>query len=145
MPSVFRTTTATPAAVWAVLADGWSLAGWVVGAARIREVDVGWPGVGSRAHHSVGAWPVVLNDTTAVVGSVPERELVMQARGWPAGEARVSLDLTPEGEGTRITMDEVVTHGLGRLVPAPVQWLGIVPRNTECLRRLALLAEGRAR
>jgi len=145
MPSVSRTSTATSAAVWAVLADGWSLAGWVVGASRIREVDFGWPGVGTRVHHSVGAWPVVLNDTTTVLTSVPERELVLQARGWPAGEARVSLYLALEGEGTRITMDEVVTHGLGRVLPSPVQWLGIVPRNTECLHRLALLAEGRAR
>ena len=30
-------------AVWAVLADGWSYAGWVVGASHIRDVDTGWP------------------------------------------------------------------------------------------------------
>ena len=28
-----------PSAVWAVLADGWLYPVWVVGAARMREVD----------------------------------------------------------------------------------------------------------
>lgn len=145
MPSVSRTTTSAPSDVWAVLADGWSLAGWVVGASRIREVEPGWPAAGTRVHHSVGAWPLVVDDTTSVVSTVPERELVLQARGWPAGEARVTLRLRPDGTGTRLSMDEVATHGLGRLVPGPVQWIGVAPRNAECLRRLVLLVEGRAR
>jgi uncharacterized protein YndB with AHSA1/START domain len=145
VPSVHRTTPAAPAAVWAVLADGWSLAGWVVGSSRIREVDAGWPAAGTRAHHSVGAWPLLLDDSTSVVSAVPERELVLQARGWPAGEARVTLRLRREGGGTRLDMTEVVTHGPGRLVPGPLQALAVAPRNAECLRRLVLLVEGRSR
>ena len=145
MPSVSRTTTAAPPDVWAVLADGWSLAGWVVGASRIREVEPGWPAAGTRVHHSVGSWPLVIDDTTSVVSADPGRELVLQARGRPAGEARVTLRLRPDGGGTLLSMDEVAVRGLGRFVPAPVQWLGIVPRNTECLRRLVLLVEGRSR
>ena len=39
---------------------------WAVGAARIREVDEDWPAVGARIHHSVGAWPVLISDTTVV-------------------------------------------------------------------------------
>ena len=145
MSSVRRTTTAAPSAVWAVLADGWSLAGWVVGASRIRQVEAGWPAPGTRVHHSVGAWPLLIDDTTSVVSSDPTHELVLQARGWPAGEARVTMRLIPEGDGTLISMSEVATRGPGRLVPEPVQWLGVAPRNAECLRRLVLLVEGRVR
>lgn len=145
MATVHRSTTARPDEVWEVLADGWSFASWVVGASRIREVDLGWPAEGTRIHHSVGAWPLMLDDTTAVLSADPGRELVLQARGWPAGEARVELHLAAEGTGCRLTMGEVMVRGPGRFVPGPLQWLGIAPRNTECLRRLALLVEGRSR
>ena len=60
-------TTATTEQVWSVLADGWSYAMWVVGASRIRAVDTNWPAPGSRIHHSVGVWPVVLSDHTESV------------------------------------------------------------------------------
>jgi hypothetical protein len=143
--SVQRSTTATPSQVWDVLADGWSFAGWVVGASRIRAVDLGWPSAGTRIHHSVGAWPLVVDDTTEVVRAVAGRELELQARGWPVGEARVAVRIEPAVQGCRITMDEDATHGPGRFAPRPLRWLAIAPRNTECLRRLVLLAEGRAR
>ncbi|MDI3193607.1 hypothetical protein QK290_04985 [Pseudarthrobacter sp. AL07] len=29
-------------------------------------VDAQWPGTGSRLHHSVGHWPLVINDSTSV-------------------------------------------------------------------------------
>lgn len=145
MPVVHRLSSASPHQVWAVLADGWLIAGWVVGASRIRAVDQGWPGAGARIHHSVGSWPLLLDDTTSVVSADRPRELVLQARGWPAGEARVTLTLEPDGGGTRLCMAETVTHGLGRWVPGPLEWLGVAPRNVECLQRLALLAEGRGR
>lgn len=145
MPTVHRSTTASPEQVWDVLADGWSFAGWVVGASRIREVDRGWPSAGTRIHHSVGSWPLVLDDTTSVVSAEPGRQLVLQARGWPAGEARVELVLEPEGDGCRLTMAEQLVRGPARLVPGPLQWLGIAPRNAECLHRLTLLVEGRSR
>ncbi len=145
MFTVYRDTSASPTQVWDVLADGWSMAGWVVGASRIREVDPGWPAPRTRVHHSAGSWPLLLDDTTSVVNATPGRELVLQARGWPLGEARVELTLTPAGHGCRITLSEDVTHGPGRFIPAPLRKVGVQARNTECLRRLALLAEGRAR
>ncbi|HYH31364.1 MAG TPA: SRPBCC family protein, partial [Pseudonocardia sp.] len=79
--------------VWAVLADGWLYPSWVVGASRMREVDPAWPGVGAQLHHSVGTWPMLLNDTTTVLASVPMRELVLRARGWPMGEAEIRVTL----------------------------------------------------
>ena len=56
---------ATPEQVWAVLSDGWLYPVWV-GASRMREVDETWPEVGSKLHHSVGAWPLLIDDNTEV-------------------------------------------------------------------------------
>ncbi len=145
MIEVSRCTAASVDAVWAVLADGFQYAAWVVGAARVRAVDAGWPTPRSRIHHSVGTWPVMLDDTTIALSCDPGRELVMQARGWPAGEARVELALTPSDDagagGCRIVIREDATHGPGRLIPRPLRQAAIGPRNAECLRRLAYLAE----
>ncbi len=131
-------------AVWAVLADGWLYAGWVVGASRMRAVDATWPGVGAELHHSVGTWPALLNDTTSCVEYQRPRRMTLQARGWPAGEARVEVTVEPDGSGgSVVTMTEDASHGPGKLVPGPVRQLAIGPRNRESLRRLVLLAEGR--
>lgn len=54
----------TPDAVFAVLADGWAYAGWVVGASHVRAVEAGWPARGSKLHHASGAWPLVMEDET---------------------------------------------------------------------------------
>jgi hypothetical protein len=134
-------TAATTDEVWAVLADGWSYAAWVVGASRIRSVDAGWPSVGSRIHHSAGTWPLLLNDETHVLRSEPGRRLVLQAQGWPFGEATVDIALEPQGAGSRIVMREDISKGPGRVVPKPARQLLLQPRNRESLRRLALLAE----
>ena len=142
MFTVHRETVASPAQVWEVLAEGWLFPAWVVGASRVREVDPGWPGAEARLHHSVGVWPLLLDDTTSVITSTPGRELALQARGWPAGEARIELRLEAAGSGCRITMAEDATHGPGRFVPTPLRKISIEPRNTECLRRLVLLVEG---
>jgi hypothetical protein len=121
----------------------------VVGASRIREVDPGWPAAGSRIHHSVGLWPALLDDNTEVVESVaagPVRELVLQARAWPAGEARVRLLVaSARANHSTVSIVEDVTTGPGRLIPRAARQLLIVPRNKETLQRLALIAEGRYR
>ena len=134
----------TPDRVWAVLADGWLYPLWVVGATRMREVDDEWPSVGSRIHHSVGVWPIVLDDDTEVLECEPQRSLKLRARGWPPGEADVELRLTAVPGGTEVEMLEDVTAGPARLVPRPVRAPLITWRNTESLRRLAFLAERRA-
>jgi uncharacterized protein YndB with AHSA1/START domain len=142
--TVRRRIPAAPEDVWSVLADGWSFATWVVGACRIRSVDPGWPAAGTGIHHSVGAWPALLDDHTAVEESDPPRELVLRARARPLGEARVRLLLAPDGpDATVVTMREDAIAGPGLLVPRPVRRLLLVPRNVESLRRLDLLASGR--
>ena|SRR5690349_12427041 len=138
-----RTIKALPDQVWAVLSDGWLYPVWVVGATRMRDVDKEWPAVGSKLHHSAGVWPLVVSDNTEVLDAVPGRSLRLRARGWPAGEAEVTLTLTAEGAGTHVRIDEDVVNGPGRLVPEPVRAAAMKIRNTETLRRLAFIAEHR--
>jgi uncharacterized protein YndB with AHSA1/START domain len=140
-----RVVAATPEQVWEVLADGWLYPVWVVGATRMRDVDDHWPDVGALLHHSVGVWPVTVDDTTEVVESVPPSLLRLRARAWPGGEADVELHLEPAEGGTRITIVEDAVRGPGTLVPAPVRHVQLAWRNTEALRRLAFIVEGRLR
>ena len=140
-----RTIKTTPDKVWAVLADGWLYPLWVVGASRMRDVDAEWPDVGARIHHSVGAWPLLLDDNTEVLDCEPGHLLEVRARSWPAGEARVVLRLTEVDGGTEVVMEEDVESGPARLVPKPVRTPMLAWRNVESLRRLAFLAERRER
>ena len=144
MTTVERVLKTTPERVWNVLSDGWLYPLWVVGATRMREVDQDWPSVGSRIHHSVGAWPAVLDDDTEITGCEPLRLLELRAKAWPfLGEADVALELSEQGAGTRVVMKEDAVTPPGTLVPKPIRALGIQWRNTESLRRLAFLAERR--
>jgi len=128
--------------VYDVISDGWCYPSWVVGASRIRAVDEDFPALGTRLHHSVGVWPLVLDDHTEVTRCEPGKRLVLKARAWPAGEAVVDIELVPDGDdATVVVMREDAVAGPGRLVPKPLRSLGLVPRNLETLRRLALLAE----
>ena len=145
-PRVSRAVAAPAEAVWAVLADGWQYATWVVGASRVRAVDEHWPDEGQRLHHSVGPWPALISDSTRAEESDPPRRLVLTARGWPLGEARVEIEIVADGpESCTVSIAEDASSGPGRLVPMPVRQALILPRNKEALLRLALIAEGRHR
>lgn len=139
-----RVVKATPDQVWHVLSDGRLYPLWVVGASRMREVDDHWPAVGARLHHSVGAWPLLLDDTTEVMEVVPGSRLTLRARAWPAGAAEVVLRLEALGVETEIVIEENVVSGPGALLPGVVEDPLLGWRNVETLRRLALLVEGRA-
>lgn len=138
-----RVVQTSPDNVWRILADGWMFPLWVVGASRIREVDESWPAPGSDLHHSIGVWPMLINDSTSVLESTPGSRLVLQARGWPAGEATVTIDLTAVGPNTKVDITEVATAGPGTWIPRPLLDPPLHWRNTEALRRLAFLAERR--
>ncbi|AHH18332.1 hypothetical protein NONO_c35450 [Nocardia nova SH22a] len=71
--------------VFAVLADGWSYGHWVVGSTHMRDVDDGWPAVGTRIHHSVGAWPITTEQATTVIAVDPPNSLELEAQLWPLG------------------------------------------------------------
>ncbi|MDV7135983.1 SRPBCC family protein [Williamsia muralis] len=134
-------TTASTEDVWRVLADGWSYANWVVGSSRIRAVDANWPQPGSNIAHSVGLWPVLLNDRTESVGMDEGRELRLIARALPFGKAEIILRLHEIPQGCRIEMIEHAANPPWSLMPDQIQHLAVHPRNSEALRRLALLAE----
>ncbi|GAA1594886.1 SRPBCC family protein [Kribbella hippodromi] len=134
---------ASPDAVFSILADGWSYAAWVVGASRIRDVDPPWPEPGGRIHHSVGAWPLLVDDTTTSLEYEPERRLRLRLRVWPAGHGEVEFRVTPVPAGSRVEMTEQAVSGPVSLLPSAVADLVLHPRNEEVLRRLKLLAERR--
>ncbi|GAB3489763.1 SRPBCC family protein [Flexivirga sp.] len=138
---VSRTIDAPAAVVWEVLSNGWSYAAWVVGSARIRAVDAGWPQDRARLYHSVGLWPVMIHDHTDAVSSVPGRELVLAPRAWPWGRSEVRLTLEDRGDTCVVGMAEDVISGPGLALPRAARQLMLRPRNRECLRRLALIAE----
>lgn len=134
-----------PSDVFAVLSNGWLYPGWVVGASRMRQVDESWPEVGSKLYHSVGNWPLLLDDTTSVHECVPDRRLVLRARAWPGGEATVIVELEPDGDsGTRVSISEDVVEGPAKMIIGPVRRVLLRFRNRESLRRLRFLAEGGA-
>jgi uncharacterized protein YndB with AHSA1/START domain len=141
--AVHRRLNCSPEQVFAVLGDGWLYPLWVVGASRMRDVDEGWPAPGTKLHHSFGTWPLLIDDTTEVLDLQPDRRLVLEARGWPVGTARVEITVEAADGGSLVSIAEDVSDGPARLVPQPVRVAGIDVRNRETLRRLAYLAEGR--
>jgi uncharacterized protein YndB with AHSA1/START domain len=141
--AVQRRLSCSPEQVFAVLHDGWTYPLWVVGASRMRNVDDGWPAPGTVLHHSFGVWPLLIDDTTEVLEIDPDQRLVLEARGWPVGKARVEITVEKAGDDSLVSISEDVTDGPARLVPQSVRLAGIDVRNRETLRRLAYVAEGR--
>lgn len=130
--------------VFRVLSNAWLYPSWVVGATRMRDIDETWPAVGARLHHSVGVWPLFIDDTTSSVEWQPPHRMVMRARGWPIGEARIVIEAKDVAGGCVVRIHEEPVRGpatllVRALTDPPLYW-----RNTETLRRLAYLAEGGA-
>jgi uncharacterized protein YndB with AHSA1/START domain len=132
---------APPQQVFDVLADGWTYSDWVVGTTHMRDVDDGWPAVGSRLHHRAGPWPVSLTDTSTVLVCEPPHRLVIRAGLWPAGEATVVFTLEPVGQNaTRVRLGENFTAGPLRWIRNKLNDLVLKQRNKETLNRLADIA-----
>ena len=132
---------ASPEQVFAVFADGWTYADWVVGAKEIRRVEGDWPAVGSSFHHSVGVGPAHLKDRTEVLELDESKRLQLDARAYPLGRAKVELLVEPDGTGTRVVMRERLANvpdAVNRLVDPLIHL-----RNIESLRRLRTAIEGR--
>ncbi len=115
----------------------------MVGSREIREVESGFPGVGTAFHHSVALGPLRISDHTRVEESVPPRLLRLRARTRPVGTAMVTLELHAESGGTRVVMTEDAADPLTALVFNPLTHLLVRGRNAESLRRLRDLVEGR--
>ncbi|MGV0653984.1 SRPBCC family protein [Mycolicibacterium thermoresistibile] len=140
--TVKRDVPASRRQLWEVIADGWTYSQWVVGNSRMRAVDPEWPAPGSTIRHSIGLWPLVINDVTVVEECVPLERIVLHAKGGPMGGARIELRLSdnPDG-GCHLEMDEYPVSGPGKFIPNPLAQLAIWLRNRETTWRLAALAE----
>jgi Polyketide cyclase / dehydrase and lipid transport. len=135
----------TPEEVFRALADPWVFPTWVVGASRLRGADGHFPEPGSRLHHSIGVWPFVLNDETAVEEWDPPRRFVIEAKTRPVGTERVVMEVRLHGSGCVVRMEERAITGIASRIPAviadPILWI----RNREALRRLEWVARGISR
>lgn len=129
--------------VWDVLAEGWNYSNWVVGTSHMRAVEDGWPAVGTKLFHASGPWPLMTRDETEVEQCTPGRSLVLTARGRPLGEAKISIELSDDGDGSNLTMTETPSAGPGKWLHNPALEAVLVRRNTEALARLAALCERR--
>ncbi len=135
---------ATPEQIFDVLADGRSYGYWVVGSKEIRDVDAGFPAVGSRFHHRVGVGPLTWADHTEIVACDRPRRLELKAKARPFGTAHVTLELVALPDGTtKVTMIEDAGDPLSKLLFLPLTHLLVRGRNVESLRRLSEMAEGR--
>lgn len=142
MTVVSHHSTAPPAAVFAVVADGERYADWVVGAKKIRSVDAHWPTPGAELRHKIGVGPIAIKDRSTVQAVEPGRSITLKVRARPAGVARVHIELEPASDGgTEIHMEEKPIEGVAKRVDNPLQRLLLRGRNVEALRRLANIAE----
>lgn len=146
MATTTRLINTTPDRVFTVLADGWTYSDWVVGTAHIRNVDDGYPAIGTEIHHKAGPWPVSLKDRTTVLECEPGRMLLLKLRLWPLGAGQVRFTLEPVGAAaTRVTMVEQFTEGPLIGLRNKVNDVVLHYRNRESLRRLADIAVNRER
>jgi NAD(P)-dependent dehydrogenase (short-subunit alcohol dehydrogenase family)/uncharacterized protein YndB with AHSA1/START domain len=135
---------APPASVFAVLADAERYPEWVVGAAKMRDQEEGFPEPGSRFHHSVKIGLLRLNDHTEVIDVDPPSRIVLEAKARPLGTARISIELSEGDGGTNVLMEEQPGDRLTALVAGnPVADLALRLRNAEALSRLKRVVEGR--
>lgn len=139
----YRLMSCVPERVFDVLANGWLYPGWVVGASRIRAVDLEWPAKDAKIYHSVGTWPVLINDSTSIAEWDPPHKAVLRARAWPLGEGYVVIEAKPRGDGCIVRITEDIEEGPGVFVPKPFRAAMLRIRNKETLDRLAFMAEGR--
>ncbi|WP_322857629.1 SRPBCC family protein [Mycobacterium shigaense] len=138
-----REVSASRRQVWDAMVDGWTYTQWVVGNSRTRAVDPRWPQPGSTIRHSVGVWPLVINDKTVVESCTPGEEFVLRAHVGLLGAARITLRLTDIEDGCRIDMIEVPESGPMNLIPDRLVLAAVYARNRECLWRLEALARRR--
>lgn len=134
---------APPREVWGVLADPRCYATWVVGTSEVRAADPDWPRPGSVFRYGVTYGPVRHRGLTRVIAATALVHLELHIHAAPMPDARVIIELQPEGEGTRLSLTERPAHRLLSALSGPLGHGLIRLRNRESVRRLAGLAEGR--
>ena len=136
MIEVSRTIAPHPTGIFAVLADGWSYAGWVVGAAHIRGVDDGWPAVGARSITG-SARGHCRSRTRPWTPDGADRLLELDAKAWP-----VRRRPDPAHPGPGLGVNHPGADGRDAVVrgrpphPEARTDADAAPRNAEALARL---------
>jgi uncharacterized protein YndB with AHSA1/START domain len=125
--------------VWAALIDAERYPLWLVGAKVVRVHDPTWPQPGSSFDHTVGAGPIEVSDHTTVSGIQPGRTLDLIVRARPFIEADVRFRVTPDGTGTKLSMNER-PRGMFKLA-GPLLAPLIKARNARSLERLENLLD----
>lgn len=136
-------TPATPERVFEILSDPAYYGYWVAGSREIRGADPGFPGLGTKFHHTVGFWPLKSKDHTRVEAVRPPHHIKLRAKARPFGTACVTLDLRQERGGTHITMIEDPGDKFTALLFNPAMHMLVRMRNERSLKKLCELAEGR--
>lgn len=131
---------APPEQVFAVLSDPNQYQNWVVGTEDTVEAEGDWPEVGSTLHYTV-AGPMKLSNRTVVESVDEPHHLQLKAKAGPLPDVRITLDLVPEGTGTRVRMHERPANGVVNVLTGPVGHFALSRRNREALDRLRRLAE----
>ncbi|MGW5473504.1 SRPBCC family protein [Streptomyces chartreusis] len=132
---------ASPAAVWAVLADGNRYADWVVGTSQSRPVRGQWPHLDAAIHYEVRLGPVQLVNETVVRHCEEGVRLELEAHAGVLGTARIAIELRPWGKECLVIVDEHPLQGAGgRLHNVGFEAL-IQLRHRTMLARLARLCE----
>lgn len=135
---------ATPDEVFDTLMDAQAYADWVVGAKEIRAVDPSWPDPGSEFHHTVGAGPVEIKDSTKMVAHERPSFVKLEVHAGPLGSGIVEMRMKDDGEGgTVVEMVEYPIDGPVETLDGPVENTAIKARNVEALRRFKNLVEER--
>lgn len=126
--------------VWARVLDAEGYPDWLVGA-RHAKADELWPQLGSSFRHCIGFGPFLVAGSTTVEELDDRRHrLVLRAGMGPAGEARVVIELSVAGAGTRVTMSETPSRGIAAaawIVARPAIALALQHRNRTSLHRLS--------
>lgn len=134
----------SPERVWAVLADGFAYAEWVVGTREIRAVDDGWPAVGTSIHYVLGLGPLEFQGSTTVRMVDEGRRLGLEADASPFGSARIMLELLPWGDDTVVLLDEHPLRGPGYRLHNTVFDALLLLRGRPMIHKLARLVESRS-
>lgn len=134
---------ASPADVFAVLADPTTYPDWLHGASGIRDVDQNWPSPGSKFHHVVGVKPFVIPDSSEVVDVEPDRRLGLRVRTRPFLIADVTFELVGNESRCVVTLTEKPAfRPLGDLL-RPLLDPVLHARNHRSLARLQDVVEQR--
>jgi hypothetical protein len=132
-----------PEQVWDVLADGYAYSEWVVGTSDIREVDDGWPALGTSIHYTVGWGPLALRGRTTVRQVDAGHRLGLEADAGLLGSARIVIELSEWGEGTVIVIDEHPLRGPAYWLHSAVSETLLLLRGRPMVNQLARLVERR--